>query len=149
MYFLVTNIAREGAIHEGVVEFHNDNVIFKILSNDDVIKHFAGKYNVSDKLIFFNLQSEADGMAYINMIRPNVNKDKCIAGLGMLMLSSDANSKPCVQKMLFTRIRLDRKLYYDDIKKLLNFCSEGVTLGHLKISQWEDEMVYNFIRKLL
>lgn len=149
VYFLVTNIAKEGAIHEGVVEFHNDNVIFKILSNGDVIKYFAGKYDVSDKMIFFNLQSVNDGMAYISMIKPNVNKDKYIGGLSMLMLSSDANSKPCAQKMLFSRIRLDRKLHYDNIKKLLNFCFEGVTLGHLKISQWEDEVVYNFIRKLL
>jgi len=30
VYFLVTNIAKEGAIHEGIVEIHNDNVSFKI-----------------------------------------------------------------------------------------------------------------------
>jgi hypothetical protein len=31
----------------------------------------------------------------------------------------------------------------------LNFCVEGVTLGHIKISQWEDEVAYNFIGKLI
>ncbi len=148
VYFLVTNIAKEGAIHEGIIEFDNDNVVFKILSNGDVIKYFTGKYNVSDKLIFFNLKSANDGIVYINMIKPNVNKDKYMGGLGMLMLSSDANSKPCAQKILFSRVRLDRKLHYNNIKELLNFSYEGVTLGHVKISQWEDEIVYNFIRKL-
>lgn len=149
VYFLVTNIAREGAIHEGIIEFYNDNVVFKILSNGDVIKYFTGKYNVSDKLIFLNLQSANDGMAYINMIKPNVNKDKYIGGLGILMLSSDANSKPCAQRILFSRVRLDRELHYNNIKELLSFCYEGVTLGHVKISQWENEIVYNFIQKLL
>jgi transcriptional regulator with XRE-family HTH domain len=149
VYFLVTNIAREGAIHEGVVEICNDNVIFKILSNGEVVKCFTGDYNISDKLIFFNLQSSKDGTSYINMIKPNVNKNKYVGGLAMLMLLSDANSKPCAQKILFSKIRLDRELYYNKIKELLNFCVEGVTLGHIKISQWEDEVAYNFIGKLI
>ncbi len=83
------------------------------------------------------------------MIKPNVNKDKYIGGLGMLMLSSDANSKPCAQRILFSRIKLDRELHYNNIKELLSFYCEGVTLGHVKISQWENENVYNFIQKLL
>jgi transcriptional regulator with XRE-family HTH domain len=149
VYFLVTNIAREGAIHEGVVEICNDNVIFKILSNGEVVKCFTGNYNISDKLIFFNLQSSKDGTSYINMIKPNVNKNKYVGGLAMLMLLSDANSKPCAQKILFSKIRLDRELYYNNLKELLNFCVEGVTLGHIKISQWEDEVAYNFIGKLI
>jgi transcriptional regulator with XRE-family HTH domain len=149
VYFLVTNIAREGAIHEGVVEICNDNVIFKILSNGEVVKCFTGDYNISDKLIFFNLQSSKDGTSYINMIKPNVNKNKYVGGLAMLMLLSDANSKPCAQKILFSKIRLDRELYYNNLKELLNFCVEGVTLGHIKISQWEDEVAYNFIGKLI
>ncbi len=38
-------MAREGAIHEGIVEFFNDNVVFKILSNSQVVKLFKGDYN--------------------------------------------------------------------------------------------------------
>jgi transcriptional regulator with XRE-family HTH domain len=149
VYFLVTNIDREGSIHEGIVEICNENVIFKILSNGQVVKYFTGNYSISDKLILFNLQSLNDGTAYINMIKPNVNKNKYVAGLAMFMLPSDANSKPCAQKILFSKIRLDRELYYNNIKELLNFCVEGATFGHVKISQWEDEVAYNFIRKLI
>ncbi len=98
VYFLVTNLAREGAIQEGVIEICNDNVIFKILANIEMVKYFTGNYYISDKLIFFNLQSSSDGTAYINMIKPNVNKNKYVGGLAMLILPSDANSKPCAQK---------------------------------------------------
>ncbi|WP_102399857.1 helix-turn-helix domain-containing protein [Haloimpatiens massiliensis] len=149
VYFLVTNIAREGAIHEGIVDICNDDVIFKILSDGEVIKYFKGNYNTTDKLLFFNLQSANDGTAYINMIKPNVNKNKYTGGLAMLMLPSDANSKPCAQKIIFSKIRLDRDLYYNKLKDLLNFSIEGVTLEHVKISQAEDEEVYNFVRKLI
>jgi transcriptional regulator with XRE-family HTH domain len=149
VYFLVTNIAREGAIHEGVVEFSNDDVIFKILSKGKEVKAFKGHYDISDKLIFFNLQSQKDGIAYINMIKPNVNKYKYVGGLAMLMLPSDANSKPCAQKLLFSKIRLDRELYYNNLKELLTYVAGGETFGHIKISQWEDEVAYNFIGKLL
>lgn len=149
VYFLVTNIAMEGTIHEGVVEICNDDVIFKIVSNGKVVKYFTGNYTTSDKLIFFNLQSLNDGTTYINMIKPNVNKNKYVGGLAMLMLLSDANSKPCAQKILFSKIKLDREVYYNNLKELLNFSVEGVPLGHVKISQWEDEVAYNFIQKLL
>lgn len=149
VYFLVTNIAREGAIHEGIVEICNDNVIFKIISNGEVVKYFTGNYNISDKLIFFNLQSSNDGTTYINMIKPNVNKNKYVGGLAMLMLPSDANSKPCAQKILFSKIRVDRELYYDKIKEILNFSVERATLGNVKISQGEDDKAYNFIGKLI
>ena len=149
VYFLVTNIAKEGSLHEGIVEFKNGNVSFKICSNDKVIKYFTGYYTISDKIIFFNLQSSNDGITYINMIKPNVNKNKYVGGLAMMMLPSDANSKPCVQKILFSKIKLDRELYYTNLKEILNFNVEGVTLGHVKISQWEDEAAYNFILKLL
>lgn len=148
VYFLVTNIAIEGAIHEGTVEFSNENVRFNILSNDEVIKYFTGKYTISDKLIFFNLESISDGISYINMIKPNVNKNKYVGGLAMLMLPSDANSKPCVQKILFSKIKLDRELHSNDIKKLLNFSVDDTSFGNMKISQGEDEGAYNFIRKL-
>jgi len=149
VYFLVTNIAKEGSLHEGIVEIKNGNVSFKICSNDKVIKNFTGSYTTSDKIIFFNLQSSNDGITYISMIKPNVNKNKYVGGLAMMMLPSDANSKPCVQKILFSKIKLDRELYYTNLKEILNFNVEGVTLGHVKISQWEDEAAFNFVSKLL
>jgi transcriptional regulator with XRE-family HTH domain len=149
VYFLVTNIAREGAVHEGFIDISDNNVIFKILSDDRVVKKFTGKYNISDKLIFFNLNSSEDGNAYINMIKPNVNKNKYVGGLAMLMLSSDANSKPCAQKILFSKVRIDREVYYNNLKELLNFYIEGTTFGNIKISPGEDEYAYNFIGKLI
>lgn len=148
-YFLVTNIAREGAIHEGVVEIINDEVVFKILANGEVVKYFSGRYSVSNKLIFFNLHSQGDGTACISMIKPNVNKERYFGGLAMLMLPSDANSKPCVQKLLLCKIRIDREVHYSTLKGILNFNALRVPLGHVKISQWEDEVAYNFISKLL
>lgn len=147
-YFLVTNIAREGAIHEGIVEFYNDNVVFKILSDGEVVKLFKGNYNAFDKLVFFNLQSSNDGITYINMVKPNVNKNKYVGGIALLMLPSDANSKPCTQKILFSKIRVDRKLHYERLKELLSFSCQETTFGHIKLSSVEDEEAYNFIRKL-
>jgi hypothetical protein len=148
VYLLVTNVAMEGAIHEGVIELCNNNVIFKILSNTAVIKYYSGSYTTSDKLVFFNLESKADGNAYINMIRPNININRYVGGLAMLLLPSDANSKPCVQKILFSRIKIDRELYCSNLKELLSFCTDRPTSGNFKISQWEDELAYNFILKL-
>ncbi len=147
VYFLVTNIEKEGAIHEGIIDICNNNVKFKIFSNAEVIKYFVGNYNISDKLIFFNLHDTNNDVAYINMIKPNLNKNKYIGGLAMLMLPSDANSKPCAQKILFSSNKLDRELHYNKLQELLNFHIEEVTLGNIKISQWEDEIAYNFIRK--
>lgn len=147
-YFLVTNIAREGAIHEGIVEFYNDNVVFKILSDGEVVKLFKGNYNTFDKLVFFNLQSSNDGITFINMVKPNVNKNKYVGGIALLMLPSDANSKPCTQKIIFSKIRVDRKLHYERLKELLSFSCQETTFGHIKLSSVEDEEAYNFIRKL-
>lgn len=148
-YFLVTNIARGGAIHEGVIEIINNNAVFKILANGEEIKCFSGRYSISDKLISFNLYSQSDGTASISMIKPNVNKERYFGGLTMLMLPSDANSKPCVQKLLLSKIQIDREMYYSSLKEFLNFNAQGVPLGHVKISQWEDEAAYNFISQLL
>lgn len=149
VYFLVTNIAKEGAIHEGIVEIQNDNVSFKICSGSNVIKCFNGKFTISDRIIFFNLGSNNDGVTYINMIKPNVNKNKYVGGVAMMMLPSDANSKPCVQKILFSKMKLDRDIHYKNLKGILNFNVEGVNLDHVKLSQWEDEAAYNFILKLM
>jgi hypothetical protein len=149
VYFLVTNIAKEGSIHEGIMEIKNNNVTFKICSHDKVIKSFTGYYSISDKIIFFDLQSQSDGITYINMIKPNVNKNKYVGGLAMMMLPSDANSKPCVQKLLFSKIELDRDEYYNNLKEILSFSVDGISFGHVKVSQWEDEEAYNFILKQL
>lgn len=149
VYFFVTNIAMEGALHEGVIEFRNTSVKFTILSNGSIVKCFNGKYNISDKLIFFSLQNSKDGTVFINMLKPNVNKNNFVGGLALMMLPSDANSKPCVQKIIFSKIKLDRELHYGRLKDLLNFNTDGIPVGNLKLSQWEDEQAYNFIQKLL
>ncbi|NFN87729.1 helix-turn-helix transcriptional regulator [Clostridium sporogenes] len=149
VYFLVTNIDGEGAIHEGIIEFISNNVVFKILSNGEVVKLFKGDYITFDKLIFFNLQSANDGITYINMFKPNVNKNKYVGGIALLMLSSDANSKPCAQKILFSKIRLDRELHYERLRKILSFSCQEESFGHIKLSLLEDEEAYNFIRKLI
>lgn len=144
-YFLITNIGKEGGIHEGRIEFRNEEVIFKILSMGEVVKSFKGSYIISEKLIFFNLQSGHDGIAYINMIKPNLNKNKYIGGLALMMLPSDANSKPCVQKILISKTRIDREEHKGELKNFLNFPEKSKELGNIKISQWEDEEVYDFI----
>lgn len=149
VYFLVTNIAKEGSIHEGIMEIKNNNVNFRICSHDKILKSFTGYYSISDKIIFFDLQSQSDGITYINMIKPNVNKNKYVGGLAMMLLPSDANSKPCVQKILFSKIKLDRNEYYNNLKEILSFSVEGISFGHVKVSQWEDEEAYNFILKQL
>lgn len=144
-YFLITNIGKEGGIHEGKIEFREEEVIFKILSKGEVVKAFKGNYTVSEKLIFFNLQSGHDGIVYINMIKPNLNKNKYIGGLALMMLPSDANSKPCVQKVLISKTKIDREENKDELKNFLNFPEKSKELGNIKISQWEDEEVYDFI----
>lgn len=149
VYFLVTNIAKEGSIHEGIMDIQNNNVNFKICSHDKIIKSFNGYYSISDKIIFFDLKSQSDGITYINMIKPNVNKNKYVGGLAMMLLPSDANSKPCAQKILFSKIRLDRDEYYNKLKEILSFSVEGINFGHVKVSQWEDEEAYNFILRQL
>lgn len=149
VYFLVTNIDKEGALHEGSIEFNNDTVTFSILSAGQLIKSFTGRYSFSDRLVFFELSSKNDGIAYISMIRPNLSKKKYVGGLSLLMLPSDAASKPCVQKILFSKIRLDRKLYRTKIKDLLYFSLNEHSLGHVKISQGEDELAYDFISNLV
>lgn len=148
VYFLVTNTSKEGYIHEGIVEICDNNVIFKILSNETVVKYFTGAYSLSDKLVYLNLNSVDDGNAYITMIKPNINKNKYVGGLALLSLSSDANSKPCSQKILFSNTRINRSTYYENLKELLCFFIEDKCFGNVKISQVEDELAYNFIEKL-
>jgi len=83
------------------------------------------------------------------MIKPNVNKNKYVGGIALLMLPSDANSKPCAQKILFSKIRVDRELHYERLKELLSFSCQETTFEHIKLSPVEDEDAYNFTRKLI
>lgn len=149
IYFFVTNISKEGAIHEGIIEIAGKDVSYKILSEDKLVKCFVGNYNIAEKLIFFNLHSSEDGYAYINMIKPNINKNKYVGGLAMLILPSDANSKPCVQKVLFSKARIERGSYYDNLREILSFKVDETTFGNMKISPAEDEEAYNFIGKFI
>jgi transcriptional regulator with XRE-family HTH domain len=148
-YFFVTNKSKEGAIHEGIMEIARNDVTFKILSEDKVVKSFVGNYSISEKLIFFNLYSSEDGNAYINMIKPNINKNKYVGGLAMLLLPSDANSKPCVQKVLFSKKRIDRGSNYEKLRDIISFKLDEITFGNVKISPAEDEEAYNFIGKFV
>lgn len=149
VYFLVTNLTKEGTIHEGTIKVSNNNVVFNIYSNSTLIKHFKGDYSISDKLVFFDLHSTEDGNAHISMIKPNINKNRYVGGLSMLSLASDANSKPCCQKILFSKIQIDRTANYTNLKELLSFCVEDSSFGNIKISQAEDETAYNFIQNIL
>jgi hypothetical protein len=67
----------------------------------------------------------------------------------MLLLSADVNSKPCSQKIIFCKVRIDRELHNERLKEILNFNIEGNIFGQVKISQTEDEKVYNFIETLI
>jgi len=149
VYFFVTNMPRGLTIHEGIIEILSNNVVFKIHSDNTVIKHFSGDYSISDKLVSFNLHSAEDGNAHISMIKPNINKNKYVGGLSMLSLASDANSKPCCQKILFSKTQIDRTANYANLKELLSFYVEDNSFGNIKISQAEDETAYNFIQNLL
>ena len=83
------------------------------------------------------------------MIKPNINKNKYVGGLAMLLLPSDANSKPCAQKVLFSKERIDRGAYYDNLREILSFKVDERTFGNIKISPAEDEEAYNFIGKFV
>lgn len=145
-YFLVTNMTKVGTVHEGIIKISNDNVVFEIHSNNSVIKHFVGDYSISDKLVSFDLHSAEDGNAHISMIKPNINKNKYVGGLSMLSLASDANSKPCCQKILFSKTQIDRIANFTNLKELLSFYVEDNSFGNIKISQAEDEIAYNFVQ---
>lgn len=148
-YFFATNIGKEDSIHEGILEFHDEKVRFKILLGDSVIKSFSGNINNSEKIITFNMESIDDGTANLSMTKPNINKGKYVGGLAMLFLPSDANSKPCCQKLLISNTRINRNTYYEDLRKLLTFNSCKAELRNVKLSSFEDEKAYNFIESLL
>lgn len=148
-YFFVTNSSKEGSIHKGTLSISQNNAAFKILGEKAIIKEFKGNYNICENLIFFNLYSPTDGCAYVTMIKPNLNKSKYIGGISLLSLPSDANSKPCCQKIIISSIKIDREKYYTDLNNFLSFSSQAKTLGNIKISRYEDEKVYDFIETLI
>ncbi|WP_206869597.1 helix-turn-helix domain-containing protein [Clostridium zeae] len=148
-YFFATNMGKEDSIHEGILEFENGRIQFKIISGDSVMKNFSGSINNSEKIMTFNMQSVEDGITYLSMRKPNINKGKYVGGLAMLFLPSDANSKPCCQKLLISNIRINRHTYYEDLKKLLTFNSSKAEIRNVKLSSFEDEKAYNFIESLL
>ncbi|GFP75864.1 helix-turn-helix domain-containing protein [Clostridium fungisolvens] len=148
-YFFATNIGKEDSIHEGILEFHEERVSFKIILGDSVMKNFSGSINNSEKIITFNMESVEDGISYLSMTKPNINKGKYVGGLAMLFLPSDANSKPCCQKLLISSIRIKRNTYYENLKQLLTLNSCKVELRNVKLSSFEDEKAYNFIESLL
>lgn len=148
-YFLVTNMDREGAIHEGSLDFYGKSIVFKIMAGSDIVKKFKGNVSLSDKLISFHLHSDEDGDAFISMIRPNVNKMALVGGTGIFMLPSDANSKPCAQKIIFSMVKIDRQKYNRELKELLNFKVLASEFGNVKMSRTEDENVYNFIENVV
>lgn len=148
-YFFVTNSSKEGSIHEGTLSISQSNAVFKILGEKAIIKEFKGLYNVCENLIFFNLYSPTDGCAYITMIKPSLNKSKYIGGISLLSLPSDANSKPCCQKIIISSIKIDREKYCSDLNNFLNFSLDTKGLGNIKISRYEDEKVYDFIETLI
>ena len=148
-YFLSTNISKEGSIHEGIIEINEDKAFFKIMYGNSIMKSFSGNISATEKLLSFELRSSEDGICYINMIKPNVNKEKYIGGLSLLLLPSDANSKPCCQKLIFSKKRIDRTKHYESLKNILNFQLDTNNFGNIKLSSYEDEKAYNFIEQLV
>ncbi|MCD2345482.1 helix-turn-helix domain-containing protein [Clostridium guangxiense] len=144
-YFLVTNSSKKENIHEGILKISESNVNFTILGSSTVIKEFKGSYTISDNLIFFNLYNSQDGCAYITMVKPSLNKSKYVGGIALLCLPSDANSKPCCQKIIISKVKINRKENYNVLKEYLDFTSKEKSFGNVKISRYEDEKVYDFI----
>lgn len=66
----------------------------------------------------------------------------------MLSLPSDANSKPCCQKIIISSSKINRELSFDILNNFLCFKSERGSFGNIKISRYEDEKVYDFITNL-
>lgn len=150
VYFFVTNAGREGAIHEGMVEIGGNTALFKILTTRDyILKEYKGRYNISGKLIHFQLENSRDGSACVSMMKPNLSRSKYTGGLALLMLPSDANSKPCAQKILFSDVRIDREKFNEELKGLLSIRgNSGELTGNVKITAAEDEYAYGFVNAL-
>lgn len=82
------------------------------------------------------------------MINPNVNMKKYIGGIAMMLLPSQANSKPCCQKILFSKDKIDRKIYYKEMASILEFNTHDSNFGNIKISITEDEEAFDFLSSI-
>lgn len=152
LYFLVTNVGndtRVGAIHEAVLEIdeNGQGATFKIFSDSRVVKSFSGTVRVCERLVYFNLTSATEGEVNCHMARPNLNKNRYVGGMALMLLPSDARSKPCCQKVLFSRVKIDRDEHGQRIKELLRFDSVNESVGHIKVTPSDDEMAYSFVRQ--
>lgn len=145
-YFLVTNIGKEGVIHEGTLSFDENRVDFKILKDKNILKGFNGLYHETGRIISIELKSNEDGSAYINMIKPSLNKKKYVGGIALLMLPSDANSKPCCQKIIISKYKIDRSDYSFELLNFLKFHNGNYEADNIKLSVIDDEIIYNFLQ---
>ena len=145
-YFLVTNIGKKGVIHEGTLSFDENRVNFKILKNTNILKSFDGLYHKTGRIISIELKSNEDGNAYINMIKPSLNKKKYVGGIALLMLPSDANSKPCCQKIIISKYKINRSDYNSDLLDFLKFHNKNYEADSMKLSVSDDEIIYNFLQ---
>ncbi|MGL5415988.1 MAG: helix-turn-helix domain-containing protein [Clostridium sp.] len=148
LYFSVTNLGAKGSIHKGILEIKDNIAIFKIVASDRILKYFKGNFSVSENILSFNLESSSDGNVSISMIKPPLNKNKYLGGIGFLMLPSDASSKPCIQKIILSNKNIDREVYFNDLKDILKFSVLEKDFNYLKLNQEENDIVYNFISKL-
>ena len=145
-YFLVTNIGKEGVIHEGTLSFDENRVDFKILKDKNILKGFYGLYHETGRIISIELKSNEDGSAYINMIKSSLNKKKYGGGIALLMLPSDANSKPCCQKIIISKYKIDRSDYSFELLNFLKFHNGNYEADNIKLSVIDDEIIYNFLQ---
>lgn len=154
VYFFVSNIDRKGLLHEGRLFLHgqsNSETIFEIHSDKGQIKRYVGTWKASSKMIFIHLNSEREeaGTASIHFIKPPMHDAKYVGGMGMMLLPSDASSKPCAQRILISRIQMDRDRYAVPLVNLLKFeCTELDNNCFEKINASQDERAYVFIRKI-
>ena len=145
-YFLVTNIGKKGVNHEGTLSFDENRENSKILKNTNILKSFDGLYHKTGRIISIELKSNEDGNAYINMIKPSLNKKKYVGGIALLMLPSDANSKPCCQKIIISKYKINRSDYNSDLLDFLKFHNKNYEADSMKLSVSDDEIIYNFLQ---
>lgn len=80
------------------------------------------------------------------MIKPSLNKKKYVGGIALLMLPSDANSKPCCQKIIISKYKIDRSDYSFELLNFLKFHNGNYEADNIKLSVIDDEIIYNFLQ---
>lgn len=154
LYFFVTNIDRKGLLHEGRLFLHsqaNSKAIFEIHSDKGQIKRYVGHWKTSSKMIFmhFNSEKEEEGTASLHFINPPMHGAQYVGGMGLMLLPSDATSKPCAQRVLVSRVQINRDQYAQPLENFLKFeCTEQDANCFEKINASQDERAYVFIRKV-